>query len=656
MSVLVPDVLPSTAEEFAERIRGHQARGVEAVVAIGREFIAAQQALGQGAVGRVAELAGMTTRNMSRYVAVARNEAIPEIGHACPISLAALEHLARIPGDQLRAECEAGNVTPDMTGEQSRVYVDALLKRNRPKAPDVDIDEPAARDTIGRAASHHDRDVKECGRYALGLSKAEGELRAAYAVATTALWLYKQMTSKQHPHAVKQVAAAQLVELAAQNVIPDGAMSAVRHEIEANTPGSFEYAERQQSVPVDAAARVSGVEAGDGLDQPSPADQPQEQASQAAPAGAPVDAAGDVDGVPELAPSAPLGDSRDDTGGAPVSVSQHDQGVDPVGAAPPPGSTTGDGGARTSPPSPEPEADEWVPAIGHPARGGAGDAHAVTVESRFDLEHMVYRGACVGEVCDWRGEVRYDENIAVEDAHDHVWPAWRDLPIVDRVPRDAKKLPAWIDAARTAIDGCGLPIGTLPGSWLERGGPIVTTRTANSTRHVPSVTPWGGYDLARVDVSSAAQQDVSCPTSDATATDPVPDSPETEAPAEPSHVAIVEPVTPDEPDGGERPSTPPSGYAGAGGYNPEIHAGKGATRNKAVDKKLAAAERVIGALSLIEDTFADLGSMDALGVWCAAHREHATAVHETFERVALLCHEAALCTEVVPAGKPGGGA
>ena len=62
-----------------------------------------------------------------------------------------------------------------------------------------------------------------------------------------------------------------------------------------------------------------------------------------------------------------------------------------------------------------------------------------TVEDAHDDNGMAYRGACLG--CGWAGIPRRDENVAVEDAHDHAWPGWRELPLVGRCPHDATAAP-----------------------------------------------------------------------------------------------------------------------------------------------------------------------------------------------------------------------
>ena len=137
----------------------------------------------------------------------------------------------------------------------------------------------------------------------------------------------------------------------------------------------------------------------------------------------------------------------------------------------------------------------WRPACGSPeGRYGGEDQHRPGVLTadllchHYDTEcacvgDIVFRGACLH--CAWEGEVRDDENTAAEDAHDHAWPGWRDLPIVARRPENQKARPRWIDSVNDAY----------PAGWLESGGPIRTARGQLGTRHVPNHTGLGGYDL-----------------------------------------------------------------------------------------------------------------------------------------------------------------
>ena len=100
-----------------------------------------------------------------------------------------------------------------------------------------------------------------------------------------------------------------------------------------------------------------------------------------------------------------------------------------------------------------------------------------------------YRGACLG--CGWVGEPVDSENAAAEDAHDHAWPGWRDLPVFpdrayDPNPNLEKERARWLAKI--------MPL--MPPGWIEAGGPVRTLREAPGNRHVPLHTPWGGYDMA----------------------------------------------------------------------------------------------------------------------------------------------------------------
>jgi hypothetical protein len=149
-------------------------------------------------------------------------------------------------------------------------------------------------------------------------------------------------------------------------------------------------------------------------------------------------------------------------------------------------------------------AHAWRPACGCPeGRHSAEDEHrpaVLTADLRcqhYDRDcscvgDIVYRGACLH--CDWESEVRADENTAAEDAHDHAWHGWRDLPIVARRPENQKARPRWADAVND----------TYPPGWLESGGPIRTARRQLGTRHVPNHTGFGGYDLCGAIVQEQA--------------------------------------------------------------------------------------------------------------------------------------------------------
>jgi len=112
--------------------------------------------------------------------------------------------------------------------------------------------------------------------------------------------------------------------------------------------------------------------------------------------------------------------------------------------------------------------------------------------------HLEYRGACLG--CGWVSSHTHligdgGENAAVEDAHDHTHPGWRQLQVVGGPP--AADAPAdyqrQLDRWRQRWE----PL--LPAGWLDSGGPIRTHRTPPGGRHVPERAPGGGYDIATED-------------------------------------------------------------------------------------------------------------------------------------------------------------
>jgi hypothetical protein len=116
----------------------------------------------------------------------------------------------------------------------------------------------------------------------------------------------------------------------------------------------------------------------------------------------------------------------------------------------------------------------------------------------------VYRGACLH--CAWEGPLRDGENTAAEntaaeDAHDHAWPGWRELPHVPRRPDTASNSQKTSAALRNWIADVD---AIYPAGWLDSGGPIRTRRSTHGSRHVPNRTGFGGYDLCGEVTDSAA--------------------------------------------------------------------------------------------------------------------------------------------------------
>ncbi|GAB3868589.1 hypothetical protein GCM10028801_44780 [Nocardioides maradonensis] len=96
---------------------------------------------------------------------------------------------------------------------------------------------------------------------------------------------------------------------------------------------------------------------------------------------------------------------------------------------------------------------------------------------------LVYRHLCT---CGHVDQARGCENDAAEDAMDHAWTGWRDLPILaSSMPPETKQKARWLAAAQEAY----------PTGWIEAGGPVRTARGGYGTRHVPARTPHHGYDM-----------------------------------------------------------------------------------------------------------------------------------------------------------------
>ena len=112
-----------------------------------------------------------------------------------------------------------------------------------------------------------------------------------------------------------------------------------------------------------------------------------------------------------------------------------------------------------------------------------------------DADHsartMIWRGACLG--CGWHGPTRDNENLAVEDAHDHAWPGWRTLPIVPRCPYEcnATGRQKWINTVAAFYRLHGFDVD----EWgIGTGAPIRTERRQMGTRSHYSHDV-NGYDI-----------------------------------------------------------------------------------------------------------------------------------------------------------------
>ncbi|TDC12943.1 hypothetical protein E1265_28930 [Streptomyces sp. 8K308] len=142
----------------------------------------------------------------------------------------------------------------------------------------------------------------------------------------------------------------------------------------------------------------------------------------------------------------------------------------------------------------------WHIAPGHPGGAysdlgtgpGVRDRHLPTLLTRDvdDRRQEIYRGGCLG--CAWEGSEhggrgwREGANQAVEDAHDHAFPSWRSLPVLDlrtaASPHRAERLWRGITTR-------------YPSGWVDAGAPALCTRPGADALHLP---PSGRYPRYRL--------------------------------------------------------------------------------------------------------------------------------------------------------------
>jgi hypothetical protein len=141
------------------------------------------------------------------------------------------------------------------------------------------------------------------------------------------------------------------------------------------------------------------------------------------------------------------------------------------------------------PPNERQSQNMWCIYIGHPG-GELGRRDPVASTAPLHRPTVLHwwgqgrrkRAACLG--CEWESEDLRNERDAVEAAHDHCWPGWRDLPAVRQPGSNHQR---WLAEVKRAY----------PDGWLEAGGPVVTVRAdSRFARHLPGKAPGGGYDLA----------------------------------------------------------------------------------------------------------------------------------------------------------------
>ncbi|WP_346146509.1 DUF6349 family protein [Nonomuraea recticatena] len=93
------------------------------------------------------------------------------------------------------------------------------------------------------------------------------------------------------------------------------------------------------------------------------------------------------------------------------------------------------------------------------------------------------RARCPG--CGHEGPLRSEEEEAVEDACDHAFPDWRDMPVMEPRPYEDARRERWYAAARAVY----------PRGWFEREGPVREYRPHGGMRPLLGAAPGGGYSV-----------------------------------------------------------------------------------------------------------------------------------------------------------------
>ncbi|MFB7742456.1 DUF6349 family protein [Streptomyces sp. NPDC056132] len=113
----------------------------------------------------------------------------------------------------------------------------------------------------------------------------------------------------------------------------------------------------------------------------------------------------------------------------------------------------------------------------------ASSRHAATSIYKIITDvRWIYRGACLA--CSWEGPDRRRRDEAIEDAHDHTHPGWRDLLIFPGT-RSAKASKLWWAHVRA----------TYPKGWFDAGGPLRLYIEPPFDRHEAGAAPGGGFIL-----------------------------------------------------------------------------------------------------------------------------------------------------------------
>lgn len=110
------------------------------------------------------------------------------------------------------------------------------------------------------------------------------------------------------------------------------------------------------------------------------------------------------------------------------------------------------------------------------------------------VQGTLYQAICTA--CRWNF-IGDSEGAAVEGWHDHAFPGWRNLPII---PAGIRPFGGGMNPTNTARDKAAIQARdwfekNYPDEWKRPFAPILTERSGIGTRHVPSYSPWGGFDM-----------------------------------------------------------------------------------------------------------------------------------------------------------------
>jgi protein gp37 len=145
------EVEPRTAKKWAVRIRRKLADSVDAIVAVGIEFIAAKEALKEkrGEFGQLAGLLNFSADTVQNFMAIARHKTIKntEYTRYLPPSWATLYILSRLDPPRLELAIDRGDVTSTIEQIEAKKLVKTYKALDIQDEPDDEPEEEQAKET-----------------------------------------------------------------------------------------------------------------------------------------------------------------------------------------------------------------------------------------------------------------------------------------------------------------------------------------------------------------------------------------------------------------------------------------------------------------------------------------------------------------------------